>query len=108
MTKSTTKVAFQPRTLEIEHFFGFVNEVINAGRLPATLHFFDNENPYHEIRSEKMIQDVESTPAYPIVRLISASLILSNASILDYSRGVRTIQTPSNNACTYREIRRIR
>ncbi|EJC98844.1 uncharacterized protein FOMMEDRAFT_113384 [Fomitiporia mediterranea MF3/22] len=57
-----------PRTLEIEHFLGAENDVRKTGARPATIHFFDSEDPHRIKKSSSLIQNVEPTPAFPITR----------------------------------------
>ena len=62
----------QPRTLEVEHFLGVVNDVRNTGVSDATLlknHTMDPEDPYRIARTIDFIEKVEPTPSTPIVCL---------------------------------------
>lgn len=62
-------ITFQPRTLEIEHFLGVANDIRNvAGGMPI-LKFHDPEDPHRVIKSSKMVEEVEPTPAFPVVRI---------------------------------------
>ena len=63
-----TESVIQPRTLEIEHILGVSNDIRNAAAEMPILKFHDPKNPYSVIKSSKMVEEVEPTPAFPVVR----------------------------------------
>ena len=72
MTKSTTKVAFQPRTLEIEHFLGVKADIVKISSSKPIVHFFDEADPRVWVRSIDMVEQVDPTPAFPIVSIFES------------------------------------
>ena len=72
VTKSTTKVAFQPRTLEIEHFLGVKADIVKISSSKPIVHFFDEADPRVWVRSIDMVEQVDPTPAFPIVSIFES------------------------------------
>ena len=61
------KIIMQPRTLEIEHFLGVKDQVVNAGAPWPVMHFYDPSDSRKVLRSMAMLEKVDPTPAFPIV-----------------------------------------
>lgn len=58
----------QPRTLEIEHFLGVADEVKKVAARGPVLHVHDPKDPYKIIKSISIVEQVDTTPAFPEVR----------------------------------------
>ncbi|THH07808.1 hypothetical protein EW145_g3128 [Phellinidium pouzarii] len=57
----------QPRIQEIEHFLGTLPEVkALSAPVPTILNYYDPENPHRILRSTRMFEKIEATPAFPI------------------------------------------
>lgn len=56
----------QPRTQEVEHFLGVLDEVKELAKGPPILHIYDQHDPKRIVKSIDFIQDYEPSPPFPI------------------------------------------
>lgn len=56
----------QPRTQEVEHFLGVLDEVKELAKGPPILHIYDQHDPKRIVKSIDFIQDYEPSPPFLI------------------------------------------
>lgn len=59
----------KPRTQEVEHFLGVLEDVKKLATGPPTLHVYDQKDTRRLVKTIDFVQDFEPTPAFPIVSI---------------------------------------
>lgn len=57
----------KPRILELEHFLGVREEVEKFAVHATKVRNYDPKDPHHVIKKYEMVEEIPTTPAFPIV-----------------------------------------